>query len=121
MKQEKTGVAGRSAARIARNIPWKGFLLGLKCPKPGKILEKKFAISYFRQDPSPTSCSGNWNILPIERLASDVFPTFHANTPDGKQFFQASKRQVPSFSVNSHPSVQNRSTLQLIYQLLWIA
>src|SRR5712692_3775922 len=33
-----------------------------------------------------------------------------------ERFFQASKRQVPPFSVNSHPSVQNRSTLQLIYQ-----
>src|SRR5713226_2511478 len=32
-----------------------------------------------------------------------------------ERFFQASKRQVPPFSVNSHPSVQNRSTLQLIY------
>src|SRR5437868_2218921 len=31
---------------------------------------------------------------------------------------QASKRQVPSFSVNSHPSVQNSSTLRLIYHLL---
>src|SRR5712692_6671037 len=34
-----------------------------------------------------------------------------------ERFFQASKRQVPPFSVNSHPSVQNRSTLQLIYHL----
>jgi hypothetical protein len=37
--------------------------------------------------------------------------------PDGKRFFQASKRQVPPFSVNSHPSMQNRSTFQLIYHL----
>jgi len=35
---------------------------------------------------------------------------------DRKRFFQASKRQVPPFSVNFHPSVQNSSTLQLIYQ-----
>src|SRR5436305_1922023 len=41
---------------------------------------------------------------------------FSEKYPDGKQFFQASKRQVPSFSVNSHPSVQNWSTLRLIYQ-----
>src|SRR5947209_8639628 len=34
----------------------------------------------------------------------------------GKRFFQASKRQVPPFSANSHPSMENRSTLQLIYQ-----
>jgi hypothetical protein len=34
-----------------------------------------------------------------------------------ERFFQASKRQVPPFSVDSHPSVQNRSTLQLIYHL----
>ena len=32
-------------------------------------------------------------------------------------FFQALKRQVPSFSVKFHPSVQNRSALQLIYQV----
>jgi hypothetical protein len=30
-------------------------LLGLKRSKFGKLLEKKFAMSYFRQDPSPTS------------------------------------------------------------------
>ncbi len=29
-------------------------LLGLKRSKGGKLLEKKFAMSYFRQDPSPT-------------------------------------------------------------------
>jgi len=52
------------------------------------------------------ACSGNWNILSIERLASDVFPIFHANTPDGKRFFQASKRQVPPFSAKLvNPSV----------------
>jgi hypothetical protein len=34
-----------------------------------------------------------------------------------ERFFQASRRQVPPFSANFHPSVQNRSTLQLIYQL----
>jgi len=34
----------------------------------------------------------------------------------GSGFFQVSQRQVPPFSANSHPSVQNRSTLQLIYQ-----
>jgi ClpX C4-type zinc finger len=33
-----------------------------------------------------------------------------------ERLFQASKRQVPPFSVHSRPSVQNRSTLQLIYQ-----
>src|SRR5229473_3630106 len=32
-------------------------------------------------------------------------------------FFQALKRQVPSFSVKFHPSVQNRSALQLIYHM----
>jgi dihydrofolate reductase len=32
-----------------------------------------------------------------------------------ERFFQAAKCQVPPFSANSHPSVQNRSTLQLIY------
>src|SRR5207253_9006078 len=46
-----------------------------------------------------------------------LFTTFSDNTLDGKRFFQASKRQVPPLSANSHPSVQNRSTLQLIYQL----
>ena len=30
-------------------------LLGLKRSKGGKLLEKKFAMSYFRQDPSLTS------------------------------------------------------------------
>src|SRR5437867_12607364 len=41
-----------------------------------------------------------------------------AVTPDAKRFSQASKHQFPSFSANFHPSVQNWSTLQLIYQLL---
>ena len=40
-----------------------------------------------------------------------------------ERFFQASKRHVPPFSANSHPLVQNRSTLQLIYHdphgILW--
>jgi hypothetical protein len=39
------------------------------------------------------------------------------STPDLERFFQALKRQVPPFSVNSYPSVQNRSTFQLIYQV----
>jgi len=34
-----------------------------------------------------------------------------------ERLFQASKRQVPSFSVDSHPSVQNRSALHLIYHV----
>ncbi len=37
-----------------------------------------------------------------------------------ERFFQASKRQVPPFSVDSHPSMQNRSTFQLIYHLLFL-
>jgi hypothetical protein len=45
------------------------------------------------------------------------FTYLEKSIPDGKRFFQASKRQIPSFSANSHPSVQNRSTLQLIYHL----
>ena len=52
-----------------------------------------------------------------ERRASNLFTTFLTSPPDLERFFQASKRQVPSFSVKFHPSVQNRSTLQLIYQL----
>src|SRR5215470_10397289 len=40
---------------------------------------------------------------------------FGKSIADGKRLFQASKCQVPSFSVHSHPSVQNRFTLQLIY------
>jgi hypothetical protein len=50
------------------------------------------------------------------QVVRDLFPTVHASIPDGMRFFRASKRQVPPFSVNSHPSVQNRSTFQLIYQ-----
>jgi uncharacterized membrane-anchored protein len=38
--------------------------------------------------------------------------------PDGKQFFQASKRQISPFSEKFHPSVQNWSALRLIYQML---
>jgi hypothetical protein len=34
-----------------------------------------------------------------------------------ERFFQASKHQIPCFRSNSHPSVQNRFTLQLIYHL----
>src|SRR6266566_6636954 len=40
-----------------------------------------------------------------------------ADTPDGKRFFQASKCLIPPFSANFHPSLQNWSILQLIYQL----
>jgi len=36
----------------------KAFYLDLNAPNQAKILEKKFAISYFRQDPSPTSFGG---------------------------------------------------------------
>jgi len=36
--------------------------------------------------------------------------------PDAKRFFQVMNHQFPSFSVNFRPSVQNRSTFQLIYQ-----
>ncbi len=38
--------------------------------------------------PSRAACSGNWNTLPLERLASEVFPIFYANIPDGERFFQ---------------------------------
>src|SRR6266480_3473727 len=40
-----------------------------------------------------------------------------AVTPDAKRFSLASKHQFPSFSANFHPSMQNWSTLQLIYQV----
>jgi len=38
-----------------------------------------------------------------------------AVTPDAKRFSQAMKHQFPSFRSYFHPSVQNWSTLQLIY------
>jgi hypothetical protein len=38
-----------------------------------------------------------------------------AVTPDAKRFSQAMKHQFPLFNANFHPSVQNWSTLQLIY------
>ena len=44
-----------------------------------------------------------------------LFTTFSDDTLDMERFFQASKCLIPPFSANSHPSVQNRSTLQLIY------
>ena len=50
-------------------------------------------------------------------LALSLFTTGSPDTRDMERFFQASKCQVPSFSTNSHPSVQNRSILQLIYHL----
>src|SRR5258708_20641392 len=40
-----------------------------------------------------------------------------AVTPDAKRFSKAMKHQFPSFRSYFHPSVQNRSTLQLIYPL----
>jgi hypothetical protein len=40
-------------------------LLGPKRPKPGKFLEKEFAMSYFRQDPSLTSVRGCYTRLKI--------------------------------------------------------
>src|SRR2546423_14674200 len=49
-----------------------------------------------RQMTIPTVC---------QALDEDANYKFSEKYPDGKQFFQASKRQVPSFSVNSHPSV----------------
>jgi len=39
-----------------------------------------------------------------------------AVTPDVKRFSQAMKHQFPSFRSYFHPSVQNWSTFQLIYQ-----
>ncbi len=47
---------------------------------------------------------------------SNLFTIFLASTPDLERFFQVSKCLIPPFSVHSHPSVQNQSTLQLIYQ-----
>jgi hypothetical protein len=38
-------------------------------------------------------------------------------TPDVKRFSQAMKHQFPSFRSYFHPSVQNWSTLQLIYHI----
>src|SRR5260221_14622117 len=49
---------------------------------------------------------------------TSYLPLSMAVTPDVKRFSQAMKHQVPSFRSYSHPSVQNRSTLQLIYQLV---
>jgi hypothetical protein len=48
------------------------------------------------------TCSGNWNVLPIERLASDVFPTFHANTPDEKRFSKKHVSQCSRLRAISH-------------------
>jgi len=48
----------------------------------------------------------------------NLFTIFLASTPDLERFFQVSKCLIPPFSVHSHPSVQNQSTLQLIYHLL---
>jgi len=53
-----------------------------------------------------------------EARASNLFTIFLASTPDLERFFQVSKCLIPPFSVHSHPSVQNQSTLQLIYHLL---
>lgn len=50
-----------------------------------------------------------------ERRASNLFTIFLTFTSHLERLFQILKRQVPSFGVNSHPSVQNRSTFQLIY------
>ncbi len=52
-----------------------------------------------------------------ESTTFELFTTFSDDTLDVERLFQASKRPFPSFSANSHPSVQNRSTLQLIYHL----
>src|SRR5437667_12042089 len=49
------------------------------------------------------------------RHASILFTIFLTSPPDLERFFQAAKRQIPSFSEKFHPSMQNRSVLQLIY------
>src|SRR5262245_12948213 len=51
-----------------------------------------------------------------EARASNLFTIFLASTPDLERFFQVSKCLIPPFSAHSHPSVQNHSTFQLIYQ-----
>src|SRR6266487_2546242 len=58
-----------------------------------------------------------WGLFQILPRAFRLFTIFSPDMLDVERFFQASKRQVPSFSVKFHPSVQNRSTLQLIYQV----
>jgi hypothetical protein len=80
---------------------------------------KEGAITYEQTDSQP--CSESDIPTVCQALDEDAHYKFSEKYPDGKQFFQASKRQVPSFSVNSHPSVQNRPALQLIYQQRRIA
>ncbi len=45
-------------------------LLGLKRSRQGKLLEKKFAMSYFRQDPSLTSVRDH--VLLIREISTDI-------------------------------------------------
>src|SRR5207249_8370465 len=72
-------------------------------------------MTYEQTDSQP--CSESDIPTVCQALDEDANYKFSEKYPDGKQFFQASKRQVPSFSVNSHPSVQNWSTLRLIYHV----
>jgi hypothetical protein len=46
----------------------------------------------------------------------ELFTTFSDDTLDVECFFQISKRPFPPFGAKFHPSVQNRSALQLICQ-----
>ena len=46
-----------------------------------------------------------------------LFTTFSDASVGEERFFQTSRRRVPSFSEKFYPCVQNRSALQLIYQL----
>src|SRR5213083_3251576 len=80
----------------------------------GSSRQDKRGSNYLRTNRQPTSESDIPTVC--QALDEDANYKFSEKYPDGKQFFQASKRQVPSFSVNSHPSVQNWSTLRLIYQ-----
>src|SRR5258708_20940827 len=43
------------------------------------------------------------------------FTEYWRKKSDEERFFQASKHEFPCFRSNSHPSVHNQSTLQLIY------
>jgi hypothetical protein len=71
--------------------------------RPARVLDKakaarQLGVPEFSLPSRVAACSGNWNVLPAERGASDVLPTFHANTPDGERFLQYLPGRFPGFA-----------------------
>jgi len=87
---------------------------------PARFLDKakaewQLGVPEFSLLSRVAACSGNWNVLPIERRASDVLPTFHANTPGGERFLQYLPGRFLCFAPISYMVPQKSSNIHAIY------